>query len=99
MPESTNGSTTILEAVNVILESIGEEPVNSIDGGGADASIANRILGEVNREVQSKGWHWNTERETKLVPDNDGNIIIPQNTLKVYSAERCVNVTMRGTRS
>ena len=53
--------TTELEAVNTLLHTIGEAPVNSLTGTlPIDATLANNTLSEVSREVQSAGWHWNT---------------------------------------
>lgn len=59
-----------LAAVNDMLAAIGESPVNTLDGDpNADVANARRILGNVNREIQSKGWTFNiTEGET-LQPD------------------------------
>ena len=56
--------TTQLEAVNTMLSTIGEAPVNSLTGSlPVDASMAVNILNEVNREVQSAGWKFNTPVE------------------------------------
>ena len=56
----TNANTTELEAVNSMLATIGEAPVNSITGTlPLDASLAKNTLNEINREVQSAGWHFN----------------------------------------
>jgi hypothetical protein len=56
--------TTKLEAVNVCLTNIGEAPVASLTGLQVDAQVASSIIDEVSREVQSNGWHWNTEVHT-----------------------------------
>ena len=56
-----NAATTELEAVNTMLAVLGEAPVNSITGTlPLDASLAKTTLSEINREVQSAGWHFNT---------------------------------------
>ena len=56
-------SMTELEAVNILLTTIGEAPVNTLTGNQVtDVSIANQVLNEVSREVQSQGWHFNTEQ-------------------------------------
>jgi hypothetical protein len=60
--------TTKLEAVNTMLTSIGESPVNTITASTTtDVSIAIQILDNVSREVQSVGWYFNTDTNYKLV--------------------------------
>ena len=76
--------TTKLEAVNMLLEGIMESPVNSVDGSGLqEADLASVMIDRVSREVQKKGWHWNTFVNYEISPDTDGNIILPSNTLGV----------------
>jgi hypothetical protein len=78
--------TTELEAINSILASVGEAPVDAIDGEFVDASVAQLLLTQESRRVQTKGWTFNTETDVTLTPDVDGIIWVPQNTLRfVYS--------------
>ena len=59
--------TTELQAVNTLLSIIGEAPVKSITGNtGVDVAMALQILDETNVEVQSRGWHFNTEKNKTL---------------------------------
>ena len=44
--------TTELEAVNIMLSTIGEAPVNNLDSGLVDAETAETILKNVSRDVQ-----------------------------------------------
>jgi hypothetical protein len=93
--------TTTLEAVNQCLFAIGESPVNTVeDSGLVDAVVALRTLGNVSREVQQKGWHWNTEINFSLAPDTDGFLQLPASTLKVDSvgSDQSVDVVQRGNR-
>ena len=63
---------TELEAVNVLLTTIGEAPVNTLTGNQVtDVTIARQVLNEVSREVQSQGWYFNTENGVTLTPDNN----------------------------
>jgi hypothetical protein len=78
--------TTKLEAVNIMLSSIGESPVNSLNSGLVDAEIAETILNGINREVQGKGWHFNTEIKMRLSPSLNNEIVLPPNTLRVDRA-------------
>ena len=74
--------TTELEAVNECLANIGQSPVSSISGDiGVDAELALKLVRSINRELQVKGWHWNTEYDYPLTPNGDGDIILPTNTL------------------
>lgn len=76
--------TTELEAVNECLENIGQSPVNTISGDlGVDTQIALNFVRSVNRELQSRGWYWNTEKNYPLTPNGDGNVLLPSNTLSV----------------
>ena len=76
--------TSELEAVNECLENIGQAPVSTIAGDlGVDAQIALNFVRKVNRELQSSGWYWNTEKNYPLTPGGDDNILLPSNTLAV----------------
>lgn len=66
----------------MLLESIGEAPVNTIDSGLSEAHIAKQTLRQSSRKCQSKGWWFNTEVLT-LNPDQNGEIQLPANCLKV----------------
>jgi hypothetical protein len=58
---ATLSTTTKLDAVNTILIGIGEAPVNTLGSGLQEAEIAEVVLDNINREVQSKGWTFNTD--------------------------------------
>ncbi|USS70641.1 tail tubular protein A [Vibrio phage ICP3] len=59
-----------LDAINDILASIGESPVNTLESdANADVVNARRILHKINRQEQSKGWTFNIEDGATLVPD------------------------------
>jgi len=77
-------SMTELEAVNVLLTTIGEAPVNTLTGNQVtDVSIAKQVLNEVSREVQAQGWHFNTEDGVELSPDGFKEIIVPADTARI----------------
>lgn len=95
--------TTELEAVNIMLSVIGESPISSLAAGSAvaDAVTAQQTLSEVNRAVQSKGWHFNTEKEFTLTPEAfTGEVRVPSNTLRVDTVtdDREIDVVLRGQR-
>ena len=77
-----------LEAVNEILSSIGSNPVDTLENSlDVDVLNAKRILSSVSREVQARGWFFNTEDNITLLPDaDDGLVPCPENYLQFYSS-------------
>ena len=77
--------TTELEAINVMLSVIGEQPILNINdlAGLQDASIARDILTNVSRSVQSKGWVFNTDKKVLLKPNSSGQIALQSNVLRL----------------
>ena len=66
----TVAATTELEAINIMLAAIGEAPVNSLTGQvPVDVRLAQSTLTEINKEVQSEGWSFNTEIDVTLPRD------------------------------
>lgn len=90
--------TTELEAVNVMLGTIGEQPVNSLDISTiSEVSIASDMLYEVSREVQTRGWSFNEEDEYPLALSG-GEIPLPINCLKVVVSGESDWLIRRGNR-
>ena len=80
----TVAATTELEAINIMLAAIGEAPINSLtDTLPVDARTAQNTLTEVNKEVQSEGWSFNTEIDVTLTRDGSNQINLPINVLRV----------------
>jgi len=76
-------ATTELEAVNIMLAAIGEAPINSLTGTvPVDVRLAQNTLTEVNKEVQSEGWSFNTEINVELTKDGSGQIALASNVLR-----------------
>lgn len=92
--------TTELDAVNIMLGTIGEAPINSLDAatGVVDAVTARSILAEVSVQVQEEGWHFNTDYEFTLTPTDDGTIYVPGNAIEVDTSpySRDFDVAIRG---
>ena len=95
--------TTELDAINIMLGTIGESPINSLDSatGVVDAVTARSILAEVAVQVQEEGWHFNTDYEFVLTPTaGTGEIFVAPNTIEVdvsaYTSEE--DVAIRGNR-
>jgi Tail tubular protein len=75
------------DAVNVLLQAIGEAPVNSIEvSESVDVAAAVQALDEISLAVQTKGWHWNREYGLKLTPNSQNQLVLPDNTLRVVKA-------------
>lgn len=62
--------TSYLEAVNRVLQMMGEAPVNSLQGQFGLAQQADDMLKDVSRKVQTDGWSFNTDYERDMVPDS-----------------------------
>ena len=81
IPISTD---TELSAVNSILGSIGQSPITSLTGTALqnpEISFIKNLLDQVNRDVQTSGWHFNTQYRVKQSPDAQGNYVVPQNSI------------------
>lgn len=79
-----NNPTTELDAINVMLETIGASPVARLDGvQNQDVIVARHILNMVVRELQMEEWHFNTESNFPFEPDEDGFINLPANIIRV----------------
>ena len=79
--------TTTLAAVNSMLSTIGEAPVNSLQSGLVDAETAETILNEVSRSVQAYGWNFNSEPDYSVPADTSGNVILPTEILRADLAQ------------
>lgn len=76
--------TTELEAVNTILSTVGEAPLNTLTGSlPVDGTMAKNILNEINREIQSQGWHFNTHYKASLSRNAGNQIPVASNVLRV----------------
>jgi hypothetical protein len=78
-------ATTELESVNIMLAAIGESPINSLSGTlPVDARLAQSTLSEVNKDVQSEGWSFNTEIDVTFTRDATTKLIsLPTNILRI----------------
>ena len=79
--------TTELEAVNIMLSTIGEAPVNNLESGLVDAETAETILKNVSRDVQSHGWNFNSEPDYTVAADTSGNVILPTEIVRADLAQ------------
>lgn len=81
-----------LEAVNFMLDTIGEAPVGSIEGSGlVDVKIAVNTLAMVSRQVQVEGWAFNTDFNYRLAKDTLGNIPLPPSLMRFRLSNQSPN--------
>ena len=95
--------TTKLEAINTMLSNVGEAPVNSLTGSlTADVRLAQNILDEVSREVQSIGWHFNTEKDVPLAPNSENQVELSGGVARVDlegdNIDSSYDVVVRGSK-
>lgn len=94
---------TRLDAINYVLSCIGLAPVDSEDEYNLDVAQAGGMVDKVSRTVQNnkgRGYWFNREANHKLAPDPvTGNVLVPNNTLAVYSFDnfnRPAKIATRG---
>ena len=93
------GVSTEIDAVNSILMSVGESPVNTLTVQSPEVAIAQKTLRQVCREIQAEGWSYNTENEYPIDLDTNNQCIVPNNVLQIdlniYQHGKDYNVVKR----
>lgn len=94
---------TELDAVNLMLAAIGESPIASLQQSGqVDAVIARQTLIEASTDVQSRGWHFNTDKAYPLRREGQAPfaIPVPANAARIdpVGADAALDLTVRGGR-
>ena len=88
MASTTVDTDTELSAVNSILGAIGQSPVTSLVYDNPEISLIYNLLRDANVDVQSEGWHFNTEKHVTYTPDaTTGKIVIGSDILKMDVTE------------
>lgn len=97
--------TSELEAVNLMLSLIGENPVSSLGAAPTDPDVQNAlmILRAETRALQSRQWTFNFNEAVEMAPNGSGFILLPDNASRAVphvSANRPtmadVKTTVRG---
>ena len=84
MASTTIDTDTELSAVNSILGAIGQSPVTSIVFTNPEVSFIYNLLRDANVDIQTEGWHFNTEKHVTYTPDaNTGKIAIGNDILQL----------------
>lgn len=87
---------TDLDAVNKMLKSIGQAPVNSILVSGiGDVTSAVQDLTETSRDIQTVGWWFNIDDPYTLTPDVNGVVAVPTGSLSIDPTDKTLNVAER----
>lgn len=73
-----------LDVVNSMLVQIGQTAMSSLQLNHPDVRSALRIVDDINTEVQSREWWYNTET-WELEPQPDGTVLLPGNTLAIIT--------------
>ena len=83
MATPTYATSSELDAVNSILMSVGESPVNTLTTQSPEVAIAQKTLRQVVREVSAEGWVWNTEYEVEFTPDANDLVALSDAVLQI----------------
>ncbi len=82
--------TSELQAVNVMLGYLGEQPATVITGSSLPLTVtqAVSILDEVSKEIQAEGWFFNREKDVVFTPDSgDSTITLDNDVLSCDSID------------
>jgi hypothetical protein len=102
MASNTYESLSELEAVNLMLATVGDTPVSSLaTTGDLHIAMATQFLYDTSREVQTVGYHFNYEENYPLALNIDYELVVPSNVLSLdvtdeYSYK--YDVVQRGNR-
>jgi hypothetical protein len=94
-------ATSRLSAVNGMLATIGEAPINSLeDTSLVDVAVAKGALDEVTRALLVDGWSFNTDEDYPLYPEGFAPfaISVPSNAMVCLPSSDFAHITVRGNR-
>lgn len=85
----TDSSKLFLDAVNILLQTINERPIENEEDLDAieEAKFATSVLVETKQEVLANGWDFNTDKDYYFPIDLNGYVAIPFNVLDLNSAD------------
>lgn len=87
MKQTTFNTETELSSVNSILASIGQSPITTLNFENPETSYIYQLLMEASTDVQNEGWVYNREEHFPIVPNQDDEILIPDNVLRMDVSE------------
>jgi hypothetical protein len=96
-----NQITSTVDAVNTLLASAGELPLNSIEDDSSILAVqALNTLKETHVRVLSHGWSFNTEVDVEIAPDINGEINLPSDVIELDTNDyyKDIDPVVRGQR-
>ena len=93
MASTTIDNETELSAVNAILGAIGQSPITSLNFTNPEIGFIYNLLRDANVDLQSEGWHFNTEKHVLYTPDSNGKIEVGNDVLKMDTTDGWSNRT------
>ena len=76
-----------LELVNHLLQTVGERRVSTLETGHPSVIQAVQALDGYDFDFQGVGWFFNKNRNTRLAPNNIGEILLPQECMSVVMSD------------
>ena len=87
MQPTTFNTETELSSVNSILASIGQAPITTLNFENPETSFIYQLLQEASVDVQNEGWVYNREEHFPVIPNENDEIFIPDNVLRMDVSE------------
>lgn len=86
---SSQNPTSELQAVNAMLATIGERPVNALgEAGRLDVVRAENTLDEESKAIQQVGWWFNLEKQVTMAVTGAGEVLIPGTALDIQEYDQ-----------
>lgn len=101
MPSFTYQPLSELEAINIMLTNIGESPISSLETAvDLYVSVARQMLYDASREIQTRGWYFNSEEKYPIPLNASGEAVLSKNILAVDLTDDfyTYDATLRGNR-
>ena len=73
--------TSELDALNVMLTNIGQQPILNIKNTNPQVALAKTVLNQVVSDVLTEGWTFNRELDFPIEPNSDGEVYLPENVV------------------
>ncbi|AGA17888.1 tail tubular protein A [Synechococcus phage P60] len=73
--------TSELDALNVMLTNIGQQPIVNINNTNPQVALAKTVLNQVTSDVLTEGWIFNRELDYPLTPNSDNEFLLPENVV------------------
>lgn len=86
---------TKLDALNMLLLSSGQLPVQDYHSNHPDAISARSYIERWSQQSQQRGWYFNTYFALDLVPDAQGEITLPTGSIRVDITSHCDQGSVR----